>query len=600
MTRTLALLVTALATLCAPSALGQSVSFVVDSVLASVAVGQSLAMPQVREQFFTTFAPTTDTVPLQVIGNCGNFGGATTVYVTVTASPGVLGSTSSVLTGTPPPFTATTPGECRLRITRSNYQQDLVVDVYDPKTLTLQPYDANFPLVSVAKNDTSTIVAARAVDAGGFHAIGQHVRYDPDPRHCALLNGADAAYTALTDATGVAALPFAVPANAPDGTCTLTATLVENGKQSPIQAFVFDAALATFTPTPAAIEAYASDSTTFGVVIRDGHGNPLPMLGVEGREITYVGGPGLMDGYQFGGRTDALGQFRTTFIPTNAVPGRYEIGIHAAGREFRVPVVQSLRGQPPPAPPAAITQSVQDLWWGGSAQNGWGVSLIEHRDTIFAVIYAYDDATQNCRWFAIPGGTWDETHTRYTGLIYLPSGAPFQSYDASRFDVQAPLGTATLIFTDADHVTLDVEMRGNKVNAKFGRIALTRQAFGSGSSALTNLSDMWWGGIEQNGWGVSVVQQAGALFSVWYTYGDDGRPTWYFMPAGTWTSSSTYEGRMYIATNDSDWIGYYVPDLLKVTDVGAFRLRFNADGTAALEYTVGASHGTLSLVRQPF
>lgn len=471
--------------------------------------------------------------------------------------------------------------------------------MFDPHTLQLQPYDINSPVVAVAKGTDSTIVAARAVDAGGFHAMGQQVRYDPDPRHCALLNGADASFQTVTDVTGIAVLPFAVPANAPDGTCTLTATLVGNNQQVPIKALVYDISLATLDVSPTPITTVAGATMSFTFVMHDAAGNPLPAVSFMGRDVTYVGGPGIAAGVGIGNTTNAAGTAFENGLPVNSIAGRYDIVLYTAGRGFRIPVVQSLSGQPPPAAPPPITASVQDMWWGGSTQNGWGVSIIEHRDTLFGIIYAYDDLSEASRWFAIPGGTWDDTHTRYTGQIYMPSGSPFQSYDASRFVVGPSLGVATFIFTDPGHVTLNVEMPNNQLNSKFGRIALTRQSFASGSSALS-VGDMWWGGTTQNGWGIAVLQQAGALFAVWFTYGSDGLPTWYVMPTGTWTASDTYDGRMYLTTNYSDWLADYIPDRLKVTDMGPFRFHFSADGTATFTYQMGNLSGTLPLTRQPF
>ncbi|HEY2629990.1 MAG TPA: hypothetical protein VGI57_12735, partial [Usitatibacter sp.] len=380
---------------------------------------------------------------------------------------------------------------------------------------------------------------------------------------------------------------------------------IANGAQAPIATYVYDAALATVTAIPQTATPNTDDYISYGIVMRDVHRFPLSTVSIQARDVTYVGGPGLANSGSYYSSTNSAGQFNISLrngVQTNSVPGRYEIGLYAAGRQFRIPVIQSLRGQLPPPPLPAIASPVQDMWWGGPAANGWGVSIIEHRDTLFAVIYAYDDQTDSSRWYVVPGGTWDDSHTRYTGPIYMPHGAPFRSYDASRLQVGDSLGTATFMFVDANNVTLDVEMRGNLAKSQYGRTALTRQQFGSGASTLTNLGDMWWGGSSQNGWGISVLQQAGALFAVWFTYGDDGLPTWYVMPTGTWTAPDTYEGRLYVTRNSSDWMwpASYVPERLKVNDAGPFRLRFKPDGSASFDYTVGNTSGSLALSRQPF
>jgi len=60
---------------------------------------------------------------------------------------------------------------------------------------------------------------------------------------------------------------------------------------------------------------------------------------------------------------------------------------------------------------------------------------------------------------------------------------------------------------------------------------------------------LWWNPAN-SGWGISITQHAGGqMFVVWFTYDAAGSPTWFVMPGGTWTTSDTYDGRIY-RTND--------------------------------------------------
>src|SRR6185436_8136688 len=34
--------------------------------------------------------------------------------------------------------------------------------------------------------------------------------------------------------------------------------------------------------------------------------------------------------------------------------------------------------------------AMQDLWWSGLAENGWGMTLVQHRDVLFANVFVYD------------------------------------------------------------------------------------------------------------------------------------------------------------------------------------------------------------------
>ncbi|MGZ5084935.1 MAG: hypothetical protein ACXWHA_16725, partial [Usitatibacter sp.] len=112
-------------------------------------------------------------------------------------------------------------------------------------------------------------------------------------------------------------------------------------------------------------------------------------------------------------------------------------------------------------------------------------------------------------------------------------------------------------------------------------------------------ADMWWGGSAQNGWGIAVLEQQPNIFPIWYTYDAAGNPQWFVMPVGTWTSSTTYEGRIY-RTTGSPWLGHdYDPNRLHATDAGSFALRFDGD-TARFEYSIDGTSGSIPLVRQPF
>jgi hypothetical protein len=118
------------------------------------------------------------------------------------------------------------------------------------------------------------------------------------------------------------------------------------------------------------------------------------------------------------------------------------------------------------------------------------------------------------------------------------------------------------------------------------------------------VGDMWWAGTTQDGWGINLVQQAGIVFGVWYTYGMDGKPTWFVLPNGNW-SGNTYSGPLY-STTGSAWLGAnYNADLLKVTEVGTLGFNFGSGNSATMNYrfTTGPFAGTTqskNIVRQPY
>jgi hypothetical protein len=141
------------------------------------------------------------------------------------------------------------------------------------------------------------------------------------------------------------------------------------------------------------------------------------------------------------------------------------------------------------------------------------------------------------------------------------------------------------------------------INGISGQKLIQRQIFGRGVSPLA-VGDMWWGGTSQDGWGISVTQQAGILFGAWFTYGPDGRVVWYTLPNGTW-NGNTYSGPFY-STTSSSWLGSaYNANQLVVSEVGSMSLSFSGSASAIMTYTFtsGPFAGTTQskqIVRQGF
>jgi hypothetical protein len=83
-----------------------------------------------------------------------------------------------------------------------------------------------------------------------------------------------------------------------------------------------------------------------------------------------------------------------------------------------------------------------DMWW-NPEQGGWGVSLNQHGDTTFAVIYTYDTLGQPT--FYVMSDLKANDATLLTGRVYTTEGSPFsREYDASKVFV-ADVGGGGLI-----------------------------------------------------------------------------------------------------------------------------------------------------------
>ena len=282
--------------------------------------------------------------------------------------------------------------------------------------------------------------------------------------------------------------------------------------------------------------------------------------------------------------------------PGNDFYGRLDVAYNASLSTWLSGIPASGGGGSTAPAGAAPAYDVTDLWW-NAAESGWGVSLTQHANgALFGAWYAYDSAGR-ARWVVMPGGTWTSA-TTFAGDLYMTTGPDGlgATFNASQV-VRTKVGVATLTFAARDRGVLTYT-----VNGVSGSKAITRQPFGlSNAISFGSFGDMWWNAAE-SGWGVSISQQYGTLFIVWYTYGADGQPTWYVLPGGQWSSNDTYSGKLYrtTAAQAPFFGGAFDPNAVKVTAVGTLSLRFTGSSTATMTYTVDGISGTKAIARQPF
>ena len=416
----------------------------------------------------------------------------------------------------------------------------------------------------------SQLFSARFVDAAGQPARGETVRFTNDA--CGTFQNGQASVEVVADGNGVASATFTA-SNPPGITCWINATAGAVRVVFDVLTYRLGGAYMTATVGSSSVGQPFKITAVprFGVY-------PLANVDVTAR---LVGASGNTTVTPASANSGDRGRVEFTVTP-DASFGDYAVEIDFRGHKFTV----SIEG--PDAP-------WQDMWWAGPAENGWGMSLVQHGDMLFGVIYAYDDAGRPT-WWVMPGGRWNAAHNAFTGDLYSPHGTPFHAYDASRFAVGAPVGNATLTFTGANSAELQYSIDG--VTA---RKAMSRQLFGPADVTVpAGVGDMWWGGLGQNGWGIAVLQQYRTLFMVWFTYEASGAPTWFVMPQGTWMDGSTYEGRIY-RTTSSPWLGkIYDPARFQLVDVGSYRFKLTGDSTATLSYGIEGRSGMLQLTRQPF
>ncbi len=241
-----------------------------------------------------------------------------------------------------------------------------------------------------------------------------------------------------------------------------------------------------------------------------------------------------------------------------------------------------------------------DMWWAGESQNGWGMSITQHGNTQFNVLYVYNAAGKPI-WVVMPGGSWNTSFTEYSGAVYEPTSAPYYVAAVIPFTVGKPVGNVVLTFTSMQTAVLRYNING--VN---GSKNIQRQSFGSArpdeaSTTRLPVGDLWWGGIAENGWGINIAQQGTTLFGVWYTYDNLGNTTWMVLPGGTW-QNNIYSGSLY-TTTASAWLGNgYNANALRVSAAGSLRIEFFDTSTALMHVEIPAQNFKQSkvILRQQF
>ncbi len=253
---------------------------------------------------------------------------------------------------------------------------------------------------------------------------------------------------------------------------------------------------------------------------------------------------------------------------------------------------------------AKVAPNYTDMWWAGEAESGWGMSIAQHGNSQFNVLYIYDSAGQPV-WLVMPGGTWNTEQTEYSGVVYQPQSSPYYAYKTSPdttavlpLNVGKPVGQVTLKFLSQKTASFSYT-----INGVTGTKNIERQVFGAAVASGPRLpvNDLWWGGAAENGWGLNLAQQGNTVFGVWYTYNAQGDATWYVMPGGKWEGNA-YTGALY-STQATSWLGgAYNANFFRATPVGNLRLDFY-DANLALMQVELPSAGFLQsrvLVRQGF
>jgi hypothetical protein len=118
-----------------------------------------------------------------------------------------------------------------------------------------------------------------------------------------------------------------------------------------------------------------------------------------------------------------------------------------------------------PAPDLAAATNLQDIWWGGAAQDGWGINFTHEGSLLYATWYTFD-SDGSPLWLAAlmsaSGNRYQGDLLRFTGPAFGPSFDPSQVRPTT-------LGTATLDIANGNAATWHYTIGGNAVSKPLTR-----------------------------------------------------------------------------------------------------------------------------------
>ncbi len=300
----------------------------------------------------------------------------------------------------------------------------------------------------------------------------------------------------------------------------------------------------------------------------------------------------------------------TFTIDIPQTPGAYDFRWQMTSME-NVPF-----GQASPATPVTVVAARPPNYGGlcgaapAGSEAGWGINLAHQGDVIFATWFTYD-AAGNPLWLSMTADKTSEGN--YAGTLVQAIGpafdiVPFRAERVRLFDV----GTGTLSFEataspfDAKDGTFAYTLNGVPQSK-----AITRQVFGplptctfalqADLTRAYNYQDIWWAAPDgsEPGWGINLTHQGDIIFATWFTYGEDGLPTWFSVTAPR-SSDGSYAGTLYRTAGPAFDAPSFDPSRVVLTAVGTAKFAFTNGSAGTFSWSVDAASGSESITRQVF
>lgn len=294
--------------------------------------------------------------------------------------------------------------------------------------------------------------------------------------------------------------------------------------------------------------------------------------------------------------------------------------------------------------PAPAAKATTEVLVNGGFESGRGVGWTESSSGNYQLVTSSGGLARTGSWWAWLGG-FDNLNESVTQEVAIPADAQDArltfwyriatdeassfEYDVLRITVVDAANGATLTETRLSNMNAAgaylqaashdlTPYRGRAVRVSFASTLdaslptsfhiddvslLVTTAVTPPPASSSNYSDIWWN-PDESGWGLTIADHETQLFAVWYTYRQDGSPTWFVIPGGTFSQGRRiFNGDAY-QTTGSPYYAAFNPNAVTVTPVGSVAIDFappgQAAGTALFSYTIGSVSGSRYIQRQPF
>jgi hypothetical protein len=260
------------------------------------------------------------------------------------------------------------------------------------------------------------------------------------------------------------------------------------------------------------------------------------------------------------------GRSLTAYDEMAGIHGPTQVAITSGPASCILQQASRIETSGPTSVPAGVTDfplGWMSLWVTGCPPASSVVVQVQYPTTAPADGVAYAYVTSPVAWARMPGGS------------VSGNNATFTLTDAATGDSNT---TAAMYFN-----TVGMGKPGQHVD-----------------NPKPSVHDMWWAGMAENGWGMSLAQAAdGNVFAAIYAYDDAGNPTWWVLSTVVWDYARTmFENPVY-GTWGTPWFAF--DTRYQVTSAaGSARFTLSGNDTMSFDYVINGITGHKAIQRQLF